>query len=123
MKKTRNASQYVIGDDVEVTGVDFAREAVYVNGERLNNERVSQMAEESVRLARERHANLIPGGKSPSGGSAHSPAVQVVVSETTHAKLEELARSRRMSAFKLLRPVLDDFVQQETRNRAGGPLP
>jgi hypothetical protein len=117
MKQTRDASRYVIGGDVEVTDVDFESERVYVNGERLNDERVSQMAEESVRLAREREANLIPGGKSLSGGTAHSPAVQVVVSETTHAKLKELARSRRMSVSKLLRPVLDDFVQRETRNR------
>lgn len=75
------------------------------------------MAEESVRLAREREANLIPGGKSLSGGTAHSPAVQVVVSETTHANLRQLARSRKMSMSKMLRPVLDDFVQRETQNR------
>lgn len=87
------------------------------NGERLNDERVSQMAEESVRLAREREASLIPGGKSLSGGTAHSPAVQVVVSETTHANLRQLARSRKMSMSKMLRPVLDDFVQRETQNR------
>ncbi|CFS47200.1 CopG family DNA-binding protein [Mycobacterium tuberculosis] len=40
--------------------------------------------------------------------------MQVVVSKATHAKLKELARSRKMSVSKLLRPVLDEFVQRET---------
>lgn len=113
-KKPRNPADYVIGDDVEVSDVDLKQEEVYVDGERLTDERVEQMASESLRLAREREANLIPGGKSLSGGSAHSPAVQVVVSKATHAKLKELARSRKMSVSKLLRPVLDEFVQRET---------
>lgn len=113
-KKPRNPADYVIGDDVQVSDVDLKQEEVYVDGERLTDERVEQMASESLRLAREREANLIPGGKSLSGGSAHSPAVQVVVSKATHAKLKELARSRKMSVSKLLRPVLDEFVQRET---------
>jgi fructose-bisphosphate aldolase class 1 len=115
MKKTRNPADYLIGDDIEVTDVDLDQEEVYVNGERLTDERVEQMAEESVRLARERGANLVPGGKSLSGGTKHSPAVQVVVSEATHAKLKELAHNRKMSVSKLLRPVLDEFAQRETR--------
>lgn len=115
MKKTRNADDYVIGDDAEVTDVDLEQEEVYVNGERLTNERVERMAQESVRLAREREANLIPGGKSLSGGTKHSPAIQVVVSEDTQAKLKQLAQRRKVSVSKLLRPVLDEFVERETR--------
>jgi fructose-bisphosphate aldolase class 1 len=115
MKKERNPADYIVGDDVEVTDVDLDQEDVYVNGQRLTDERVEQMAEESVRLARDREANLIPGGKSLSGGAKHSPAVQVVVSETTYARLKDLARNRKMSVSKLLRPVLDEFAKRETR--------
>lgn len=53
----RDPSAYVIGDDVEVDDVDLDQEAVYVNGERLTDERVEQMAAESVRLARAREKN------------------------------------------------------------------
>ena len=42
----------MIGDEVEVSDVNLAEEAVYVNGERLTDERVEQMAAESMRLAR-----------------------------------------------------------------------
>lgn len=115
MKKARNPADYVIRGEVEVTDVDLAAEQIYVDGERLTDEGVERMAEESVRLARDREANLIPGGKSLSGGAQHSPAVQVVVSETTHAKLKELASRRKMSVSKLLRPVLDEFVEREMR--------
>ncbi|AFC54994.1 hypothetical protein MPRI_00970 [Mycobacterium paraintracellulare] len=51
-----DARDYVIGDDVEVDDVDLGQEAVYVNGVRLTNERVEQMAAESVALARSREA-------------------------------------------------------------------
>lgn len=115
MKKTRSAADYVIGDDVEVTDVDLEHEEIYVNGQRLTDERVEQIAAESVRLAREREANLIPGGKSLSGGTKHSPAVQVVVSEATHTRLKELAQRRQVSVSKLLRPVLDEFVERQSR--------
>lgn len=114
MKKARNPADYVIGGNAELSDVDLTQEEVYIKGERLTDERVEQMAAESVRLAREREANLIPGGKSLSGGSEHSPAVQVVVSKATHDKLKELARGRKMSVSKLLRPVLDEFAQRET---------
>lgn len=55
-KKPRNPADYVIGDDVEVSDVDLKQEEVYVDGERLTDERVEQMASESLRLAREREA-------------------------------------------------------------------
>lgn len=117
MKNNRKPADYLIGDDIEVTEVDLNQADVYVDGVRLTDERVERMAENSVRLAREREANLVPGGKSLSGGTKHSPAVQVVVSETTHAKLKEIARNRKISVSKLLRPVLDEFALRETRRR------
>lgn len=114
MSKTRNPADYAIDDNVEVTDVDLEQEEICVNGERLTDERVEQMAQESVRLARERERHLIPGGKSLSGGSKHSPVVQVRVSETTRDKLAHIAAERRMSVSKLSRQVLDDFVRHET---------
>ncbi|OBG25293.1 hypothetical protein A5764_07895 [Mycobacterium sp. 852002-51057_SCH5723018] len=59
---TKDPQTYVVGDDVEVTDVEMAEEAVYVGGERLTDERVEQMAAESVRLARAREANTYPPG-------------------------------------------------------------
>lgn len=38
----------------QVSDIDLDQEAVYVNGERLTEERAEQMAAESVRLARAR---------------------------------------------------------------------
>lgn len=52
----KDPKEYVIGDDVEVDDVDLEQEAVYVNGVRLTDERVEQMAAESVALARAREA-------------------------------------------------------------------
>jgi hypothetical protein len=66
-------------------------------------------------MAASRPAPVIPGGKSLSGGSTHSPAVQVIVSAATHARIKELAQRRKVSVSKLLRPVLDEFVERETR--------
>ena len=111
--KTRNPQHYVIGDDIEVSDVDLADEAVYVNGERLTDERVERMAAESVRLAREREANLIPGGKSLSGGGKHSPIVQTRVPDVMHVKLRRIADERHVSMSKLLREALDDLVERE----------
>uniref|UniRef100_A0AAU8GQH8 CopG antitoxin n=1 Tax=Mycobacterium phage JustASigh TaxID=3158894 RepID=A0AAU8GQH8_9CAUD len=108
MSRARNPEDYVIGDDVEITDVDLEQEEIYVNGERLTEERVEELAAESVRLARE--ANLVPGGKSLSGEGKHSPVVQVRVSESTKALLAGIAKSRKMSVSKLSRQVLDDFV-------------
>lgn len=40
----------------DISDVDLDEEEIYVNGERLTDERVEQMAAESVRLARARDA-------------------------------------------------------------------
>lgn len=111
----RNPKDYIVGTDATIEDVDLESEAVYVNGERLTEERVEQMAAESVRLARAREATLIPGGKSLSGDGKHSPVVQVRVSETTRDKLKAIAERRRMSVSKLSRQVLDDFVDSHDK--------
>lgn len=103
----------MIGDDVEVSDVDLDEEAVYVNGERLTDERVERMAAESVRLARAREAYLVPGGKSLSGDGTHSPIVQTRVSADVRAKLQEIAKRRGVGTSKLLREAIDQFLDRE----------
>ncbi len=106
----RDPKDYVIGDDATIDNVDLEAEEIFVNGERLTEARVEQMAADSVRLARSREANLVSGGKSLSGGGKHSPVIQTRVSEATRDKLRVIARNRRMSVSKLSRQVLDEFV-------------
>ena len=99
-------------EDTIVEDVDLNATEIYVEGEHLTDERAEQMADEVLALARAK--NLRPGGKSLSGGSRHSPVVQVRVSETTRSKLQAIARDRKMSLSKLSRQVLDDFVDRNS---------
>ena len=96
--------------DVEVVETDLDQDDFEFQGERLTEERAAELAEEQW----EKTANLIPGGKSLSGGRKHSPVVQVRVSEVTRSQLEAIAKARKMSVSKLSRQVLDDFVKRET---------
>jgi hypothetical protein len=98
-------------DDTVVEDIDLAEEEIVVDGERLTDERADQIAADLLAKARAR--NLVPGGKSLSGGRKHSPVVQVRVSEVTRTKLEAIAKGRRMSVSKLSRQVLDEFVKRE----------
>lgn len=109
----KDAKAYAIGDDVEVDDVDLEQEAVYVNGERLTDERVEQMAAESVRLARAREANLVPGGKSLSGDGTHSPVMQTRVPAEVRAKFQAIAARRGVRPSKLLREAIDQFLERE----------
>lgn len=109
----KDSRDYVIGDDVEVSDVDLTQEAVYVNGERLTDERVERMAAESVRLARAREANLVPGGKSLSGDGTHSPIVQTRVPVGVRMRLQAIAQRRGVRTSKLLREAIDQFIERE----------
>jgi hypothetical protein len=95
-----------------VEDIDLDEEEIYVEGERLTEERAEKIAAEV--LAKASAMNLRPGGKSLSGDGKHSPVVQVRVSEHTRDKLRSIAKSRGMSVSKLSRKVLDAFVEQET---------
>lgn len=109
----KDPKEYVIGDDVEVDDVDLEQEAVYVNGVRLTDERVEQMAAESVALARSREANLVPGGKSLSGDGTHSPVMQTRVPAAVQARFREIAARRGVRPSKLLREAIDQFIERE----------
>lgn len=106
----KNPEDYRIHGDAIVDDVDLETEEVYVNGVRLTDALVEQMAAESVRLAKVRGATLVPGGKSLSGGDKHSPVIQTRVSEATRDRLRAIAERRKMSVSKLSRQVLDEYV-------------
>jgi hypothetical protein len=90
--------------DAEVIETDLDRDDFEFQGERLTEARAAELAEQHW------EKNLVPGGKSLSGAGEHSPVIQTRVSKTTKAKLEEIARARKMSVSKLSRQVLDNFV-------------
>ncbi|HET9875983.1 MAG TPA: ribbon-helix-helix protein, CopG family [Mycobacterium sp.] len=60
----------------------------------------------------ERSRNLIPGGKSLSGGSKHSPALNVRLPESELERLDELARRRNVRRSRLAREILHDYIEQ-----------
>lgn len=66
--------EYVVSEDDVISDVDLDTEVVRLqDGRRLTNELGEQLAEETLIDARRR--NPIPGRKSLSGGSVHSPRV------------------------------------------------
>lgn len=98
-----------IDDTTTIDDVDLATDSIYVNGERLTVERADRIAADV--LADVRRRNLIPGGKSLSGASKHSPVVQTRVPEAIHAKLQALAEAQNISVSKLLRRAIDTLVE------------
>jgi hypothetical protein len=113
MSAKKSPRDYVIGDAVEVDDVDLGQEAVYVNGERLTDDVVERMADASVRLARAREANLVPGGKSLSGDGSHSPVMQTRVPAAVRARFEAIAARRGVRPSKLLREAIDLVIERE----------
>lgn len=110
-KRKIDPSTIHFDEDTVVEDVDLNETEIIVDGERLTDERAEQIAADVLAKARAR--NLVPGGKSLSGGATHSPIVQVRVSEVTRAKLQAIAADRKMSVSKLSRQVLDEFVARE----------
>jgi fructose-bisphosphate aldolase class 1 len=106
----RPAPELAVTDDTVIEAIDLAETEVIVDGERLTDERADEIAADVLARARAHNAGLIPGGKSLSGGTKHSPVVQVRVSEATRDRLQEIAAARHMSVSKLSRQVLDEFV-------------
>nr|WP_230981618.1 DNA-binding protein [Mycobacterium malmoense] len=115
----KNPADYVIGPEATIEDADLDEREIYYKGERLTEARVAELgdiaAKEAEQTRAARAANLIPGGKSLSGGQKHSPVVQVRVSEATRDKLAAIAKARKMSVSKLSRQVLDEFVKQAAR--------
>lgn len=51
--------------------------------------------------------NLIPGGKSLSGGQTHSPVLTLRVSTDLKARIDADAKSRGMGTSKRVREILE----------------
>jgi len=119
----KKPTDYIIGDDATIEDANLNEREIYYQGERLTEARAAELGEIAAREAEQtrdaRTANLIPGGKSLSGGSKHSPVVQARVSEETRAKLEAIALVLGMSVSKLLRKVIENYVEQA--NELGDP--
>lgn len=95
------------GPDVQVDEVDLDQEVIHVEEGRLTEARATVLAEEA-----ERTSNLVPGGKSLSGGAKHSPMINVRVADSLKLALEKEAKSKGMGTSKLVRKILEDHVRQ-----------
>jgi predicted HicB family RNase H-like nuclease len=100
----KTKTEYVVGSDIDLDAEDF-----HYQGERLTNERAEQIAQQTLAEARRR--NLIPGGKSLSGGAVHSPRVQFRVPEELRTQAERVAEDEGVSLSALARHALEDYVR------------
>lgn len=98
----------------EVSDIDLEHEEFQFHGERLTEARAEELAEQKFRRA----DNLVPGGKSLSGDGTHSPIVQTRVPVEVRAKLQAIAKRRGMRTSKLLREVIDQFIEREESRSA-----
>jgi predicted HicB family RNase H-like nuclease len=103
----KNGDHYEIGPDL-----DFDVEDFQYRGKRLTNERADQIAQDTLAEARRR--NLIPGGKSLSGGGVHSPRVQFRVPEELRTQAERVAEDEGITLSVLARHALEDYVRSRT---------
>jgi predicted HicB family RNase H-like nuclease len=102
-RKTK--TEYVVGPDLDLDKEEF----ILKDGRRLTDELADQIAEET--LAEVRRRNLIPGGKSLSGGAVHSPRVQFRVPEELRSQAERVADDEGVSLSALARHALEDYVR------------
>lgn len=105
------------GSAAEVRDIDLDGEVVYVAGPdgkpvRYTEADAERDADEAERISAERLKNLTPGGKSLSGGSEHSPRVQVVLSAEVKNELARRADAANMSLSRFVRRVVDDYLTE-----------
>ena len=86
------------------------KEPFIYHGEELTESRAEQIAQESLAEARQR--NLVPGGKSMSGGRKHSPVVQFRVPEAMEDALEAQAEREGVTRSRLARKALDEYLER-----------
>lgn len=89
---------------------DFSKVDFEVVDADLTDEQEMQAAQEAEAALPgfRRRAGLIPGGKSLSGGSKHSPTVQTVVSDDLKAWLDGEAKAAGVSVSKYVRAALEE---------------
>lgn len=104
-------NDYVVSQDASIADVDLDREEVYFQGQRLTEERAERVAAAALDDARRR--GLIPGRKSLSGGSAHSPRLEVRVPAELHREITERAKRENVTVSKLVRAILQRYVDED----------
>lgn len=99
-----NPQDFVVraGDSIE--DVDLDQEVLTVKGRRLTEAGAELLASETLAEARRR--NLIPGRKSLTSGSTHSPRVQFRVPEAVATQAQDRARAEGKSLSELAREAL-----------------
>ena len=95
---------YVVRAEDSIEDVDLDEEVVTVKGRRLTEVGAEQLARETLAEARRR--NLIPGRKSLTSGSTHSPRVQFRVPEAIATQAQNRARAEGKSLSELAREAL-----------------
>jgi predicted HicB family RNase H-like nuclease len=105
-----NPKDYVVGPDAVIDDVDLDDEEIYLrDGTRLTERRAEQITADT--LAEIRRRNLIPGRKSLTGGSVHSPRVQFRVPESVRAQAEQRATAEGKSLSALAREALEHYLE------------
>lgn len=90
--------------------IDLDDEVVVIDGKRVTEADAEAWSDE---IAADRSwDNLVPGRKSLSGGSKHSPVVNVRVAESTRRRLEELAAQSGVTVSKVARQAIDEFLSR-----------
>jgi predicted HicB family RNase H-like nuclease len=103
-------TRYTVGPDAEIEDVDLDEEEVHLpDGTRLTEQRAEQLARRA--LAEVRRRNLVPGRKSLSGGSVHSPRVQFRVPEAIRERAEQRAAAEGKSLSALAREALEHYLE------------
>lgn len=97
--------EYVFGPDLDLDEQEF----ILKDGRRLTNELADHIADET--LADLRRRNLVPGGKSLSGGGVHSPRVQFRVPEDLRTQAEKVAEDEGVSLSALARHALENYLR------------
>jgi hypothetical protein len=86
------------------------QDAIYLpDGTKLTEPLAEQLAEQT--LAEIRRRNLVPGRKSLTGGSAHSPRVQFRVPDSLREKAERRAVAEGKTLSALAREALERYLE------------
>ena len=103
-------ARYAVGPDAVIENVDLDEEEIrLLDGTRLTEQRAEQLARQT--LAEVRRRNLVPGRKSLSGGSVHSPRVQFRVPEAIRERAEQRATAEGKSLSALAREALEHYLE------------
>jgi predicted HicB family RNase H-like nuclease len=101
--------KYVVTPDSPISDVNLDVEVVRLkDGRWLTNELAEELAQQTLAEARRR--NLVPGRKSLTGGSTHSPRVQFRVPEPLREAAERRAEEKGVSLSVLAREALERYL-------------